>query len=78
MEIDPQQAKVWRYAWDLLLTDRYTLAEICEKLYERGYRLKNGKPFVAVKANGERDPYVQQIIPCFPQLALCRMGGDRK
>jgi DNA invertase Pin-like site-specific DNA recombinase len=65
VEIDPEQAKVWRYAWDLLLTDRYTLADICEKLYERGYRLKNGKPFVTVKANGERDPYVQQLSRVF-------------
>lgn len=65
VEIDPEQAKVWRYAWDLLLTDRYTLAEICEKLYERGYRLKNGKPFVTVKANGEREQYVQFLSRVF-------------
>jgi hypothetical protein len=27
VEIDPEQAKVWRYAWDLLLTDRYSCNE---------------------------------------------------
>jgi hypothetical protein len=25
VEPDPEQFKVWRLAWDLLLTDRYTL-----------------------------------------------------
>ncbi len=65
VEIDPEQAKVWRYAWDLLLTDQYTLAEICEKLYERGYRMRDGRPFVKVNANGERKPYIQQVARVF-------------
>lgn len=65
VEIDPEQAKIWRYAWDLLLTDRYTLAEICEKMYERGYRLQNGKPFVNVNRYGERTAYIQQLSRVF-------------
>ena len=65
VEIDPEQAKIWRYAWDLLLTDRYTLAEICEKMYERGYRLRNGKPFVNLNQHGERTAYIQQLSRVF-------------
>ena len=36
VELEPDQAKVWSYAWDLLLADDLTLDDICEKLYERG------------------------------------------
>jgi DNA invertase Pin-like site-specific DNA recombinase len=32
VELDPEQGKLWRYAWDLLLEDSLTLDEICEKL----------------------------------------------
>lgn len=65
VEIDPEQAKVWRYAWDLLLTDRYTLAEICEKLYERGYRMKSGQPFVSIDKKGNRVTYFAQLSRTF-------------
>lgn len=65
VEIDPEQAKAWRYAWDLLLTDRYTLAEICEKLYELGYHLADGRPFVKINQNGTRRPYIQQLSRAF-------------
>lgn len=65
VELDPEQGKVWRYVWDLLLTDRYTLADICEKMYERGYRLRNGKPFVNVNQHGKRTPYVQFLSRVF-------------
>jgi hypothetical protein len=59
VEIDPDQSKVWRIAWDLLLTDRYSLEEICEEFHEQGFRNCNGKSFIdlrATKANpdGER------------------------
>ncbi len=46
VEIDPEQSKVWRYAWDLLLQDTLTLDQICEALASRGYRLRNGTPFI--------------------------------
>ena len=64
VEIDPEQAKVWRTAWDLLLTDDYTLEEICEELHKRGYRLAKGRPFVAVKRyRGKEDkPHGMRIF----------------
>ncbi len=46
VEIDPEQSKVWRYAWELLLQDTLTLDEICEALFTRGYRFRNGTPFI--------------------------------
>src|SRR5258708_762875 len=49
VEIDPEQSKVWRTAWDLLLTDRYSLEQICEKLHEQGYRNCNGKTFIEIR-----------------------------
>jgi len=54
IEPDPDRAHIWREAWDLLLEDHHTLAEICEILHERGYRYRSGRPFVEVKANGNR------------------------
>ncbi|MBZ0280754.1 MAG: recombinase family protein [Anaerolineae bacterium] len=46
VEIDSEQAQVWRYAWDLLLQDSMTLDQICEALAARGYRFRSGAPFV--------------------------------
>ena len=54
IEPDPKRAHIWREAWDLLLEDRQTLAEICETLHARGYRYRSGRPFVEVKASGKR------------------------
>jgi hypothetical protein len=50
---------------DLLLGDQLTLEDICEKLYERGYRLRDGKPFVQVDEDGQRIPYIQQLSRAF-------------
>jgi len=44
--IDPERAKMWREAWDLLLTGDYTLKKICQELHNRGYTRKSGKPWV--------------------------------
>jgi len=52
VEIDPEQAQVWRDAWALLLTDRYSLEAICEALHARGYKMATGHPFVIVKRSG--------------------------
>ena len=41
-------------AWDLLLEDRLTLAEIAEHLHAKGYRYRSGRPFIEVQANGKR------------------------
>ena len=70
VEIDPEQSKVWRLAWDLLLTDRYSLEDICEKLDKEGHHMKNGKPFVEVKTTrvnpeGTRIAYVQFLSRAF-------------
>jgi hypothetical protein len=45
---DPERAKMWREAWDLLLTGNYGLEAICEELHNRGYTRKSGKPWVWV------------------------------
>ncbi len=55
IEIDPEQAKVWRYAWKLLLTDRYSLDEICEKLHEAGYKTVLGRTFIKLHRIGKTD-----------------------
>jgi hypothetical protein len=70
VELDPEQGKVWRLAWDLLLTDRYSLEEICEKLDEQGYRLASGRPFVVIKRSrrnpdGIRIAYDQALSGAF-------------
>jgi DNA invertase Pin-like site-specific DNA recombinase len=54
IELDPDRCVIWRIAWDLLLTNRYTLEEICEELHIRGYRLRSGRPFVQIDEKGNR------------------------
>ncbi|MBN1311342.1 MAG: recombinase family protein [Anaerolineae bacterium] len=44
--LDPERAKVWRLAWDLLLTGRYTLVQVCQELHDQGYTRRSGKPWV--------------------------------
>src|SRR5690606_11708118 len=46
IEQDPKQVPVWRLAWDLLLEDKWTLDEIAEKLHERSYHHRSGRPFI--------------------------------
>jgi DNA invertase Pin-like site-specific DNA recombinase len=46
VEQDPETISVVREAFDLLLTDRYTLDQICEDLAARGYTRANGLPWV--------------------------------
>jgi DNA invertase Pin-like site-specific DNA recombinase len=65
IELDPERARVWREAWDLLLTDRLTLAEIAEALHAKGYRHQSGRPFVELKANGKRIPAVGTLSHTF-------------
>ena len=64
VEHDPEQFKVWRLAWDLLLTDNMTLAEICEELHARGYRFRSGRAFVTIK-NGRRKVAANGISRAF-------------
>ena len=54
VEPDPEQFKVWRKAWDLLLTDRYTLKQICEELHRLGYTFRSGRTFVTMDDDGKK------------------------
>ena len=69
VEIDPEQSPIWRMAWDLLLMERYSLEEMCEKLNVHGYRMNSGRPFVKVRQtrSGEeiRIPQVQALSRAF-------------
>ncbi|MCI0709641.1 MAG: recombinase family protein [Chloroflexi bacterium] len=53
VEIDPEQSRVWRYAWDMLLEDQMTFEEMCEKLHAKGFVRGNGLPFVYTRADGK-------------------------
>ena len=64
IEPDPEQFKVWRLAWDLLLTDRYTLEDICEELHQRGYKYRSGRPFITIQ-KGRRVPAVNTLSKRF-------------
>ena len=65
VEIDPNQAQVWRFAWDLLLQDHPTLDDICEALFARGYRMQDGRPFLRVNKGGKRVPNKQAVSRVF-------------
>ncbi|MFQ5407871.1 MAG: recombinase family protein [Anaerolineales bacterium] len=45
VEIDPAQSQAHRKAWELLLTDRYTLVQICEELHKLGFTRATGRPW---------------------------------
>lgn len=45
VEPDPIYFQMMREAWDLLLTDQYTLAQICEELTNRGHTRSTGRPW---------------------------------
>jgi DNA invertase Pin-like site-specific DNA recombinase len=54
IEADPQYFKPLQEAWQLLLTDRYTLDEICEELHKAGYTRSTGLPWVWVDPKSGR------------------------
>ena len=45
VEIDPSYKHVLTDAWELLLSERYTMPEICEELTKRGYTRVSGRPW---------------------------------
>jgi len=45
IEPDPKFNKPLREAWDLLLTGKFTLVQVCEELARRGYTRSNGSPW---------------------------------
>ncbi len=53
IELDPERSKVWREAWNLLLSGNYTLRRICLELHNRGYTRKSGKAWVWEDENGQ-------------------------
>ena len=65
IEQDPERAPIWRLAWDMLLTDQYTLAEICEALHQRGYRHRTGRPFITVNKSNVRQANINTISHIF-------------
>lgn len=70
IELDPEQGKVWRMAWDLLLTDRYSLEDICIKLHDIGFRMASGRPFFEIRQSkvfpdGIRIAHVQVLSRAF-------------
>ncbi|MCS7071032.1 MAG: recombinase family protein, partial [Anaerolinea sp.] len=69
IELDPERAPIWRYAWDLLLEDRLTLAEIAEALHARGYTYRRGRPFVEVTAGGRRKQNINTLSNIFHNWA---------
>jgi DNA invertase Pin-like site-specific DNA recombinase len=69
MVVDEERAPIWRYAWDLLLTDKYTLDEICEKLHERGYTHRSGRPFITINAKGVRKANKSTLFNIFHNWA---------
>lgn len=64
VETDPEQFKVWRLAWDLLLTNRCTLEQICQELHERGYKYRSGRPFISFRS-GQRVATVNTLSKHF-------------
>jgi len=61
IEIDSERLPVIREAWNLLLEDKLTLAEIAEVLHSKGYRHRTGRPFVDVLPNGKRKANVSSL-----------------
>jgi DNA invertase Pin-like site-specific DNA recombinase len=45
VEQDPEGIKGIKLAWELLLTDRYTLRQICEELAKQGFARASGLPW---------------------------------
>lgn len=62
IEFEPERAKMWRLAWDLLLTGQYTMDQICEELHNRGYTRKSGKPWVWKDPVTGRTQYARQKL----------------
>jgi site-specific DNA recombinase len=65
IELDPERAPIWRYAWNLLLEGKSTLEEICEKLHARGYTYRKGRPFVEITSTGQRRPSKNTLSKIF-------------
>ena len=66
VEIDPSYKHVLIEAWELLLTGRYTLRDICEELNKRGYQRVSGRPWAwDDPRTGERETALKFIHKMF-------------
>lgn len=65
IEPDPQRAHIWQEAWELLLSDQVTLNEIAEILHFRGYRDRNGKPFLEIGNSGLTRIFTSKLVRAF-------------
>jgi DNA invertase Pin-like site-specific DNA recombinase len=45
VEADPKLVRALKEAWEMLLTGRYTLNQICDELTSRGYTRSSGRPW---------------------------------
>lgn len=69
IEQDPERAKMWRMAWDMLLEDKMTLEEIAEALHSQGYLRASGRPFVEITKSEKRRPNVSTLSNTFHNWA---------
>jgi DNA invertase Pin-like site-specific DNA recombinase len=69
IEADPKQFPVWREAWRLLLTEQYTLEQICEALHAQGATLRSGLPFVKPGEKGKRTHATNALSAAFHNWA---------
>ncbi len=65
VEQDPERSPIWRYAWDLLLQGNVSLEDICEALAARGYRLRNGTPFIYKNSYGKHQYHLSTLSRIF-------------
>ena len=65
VEVDESRAMIWRTAWELLLTERYTLAQICEQFHALGYHYRTGRPFVTLDAQGRHFANINTLAKGF-------------
>jgi DNA invertase Pin-like site-specific DNA recombinase len=65
VEPEPEGWQMLRLAWDLLLTNRYTLAQICEELHAKGFCLSNDRPFVYYDKNGYKKYHTSVLSRIF-------------
>lgn len=65
LQQDEYIAGVLRLAWDLLLTNRYTLKKICEELHARNLHLSDGRMFVYVDEDGRTKNRTSRLSSIF-------------
>ncbi|MBT4305002.1 MAG: recombinase family protein [Chloroflexi bacterium] len=62
VEADPTQLKVLQEAWEMLLTNRYSLVDICEEINKRGYTRSSGRPWAWKNPNSGKRTSASNVI----------------